>query len=105
LADGLPTEPLPATVSIECYMGPRLEHEVELYTFDALRAQEAKRVTAEQAVTRQTPAEKLRAAAEQRQKEQAAQEDAKKLREGFQRAAMQQAPEAFKALAVCGKMG
>lgn len=98
LADGL-TEPLPATVSIECYMGPCLEHEVELYTYDSLRAQEAKRAAAEQAATRQTPAEKLRAAAEQRQKEQAANEDAKNRQEGFQRAALQQAPDAFKALA------
>jgi len=96
---GLPTERLPATVCIECYMGPRLENEIELYTFDSLRAQEAKRVAAEQAVMRQTPAERLRVAAEQRQKEQTAHEDARKRREGFQQAAMKQAPEAFKALA------
>ena len=99
MGEGLPTEPLPATLSIECYMGPRLEHQIELYTFDSLRAQEARRVADQQAATRQTPAEKLRAAAEQRQKEQAAQEDAKKRREEFQQAAMQQAPEAFEALA------
>jgi hypothetical protein len=98
LADGL-TEPLPATVSIECYMGPCLRHEVELYTFDSLRAQEAKRRAVEQEAIRQTPAEKLRAAAEQRQKAQAANEDAKNRQECFRRAALQQAPDAFKALA------
>jgi hypothetical protein len=99
MGEGLPTEPLPATVSIECYMGPCLEHQIQLYTLDSLRAQEARRVADQQAATRQTPAEKLRAAAEQRQKEHAAQEDAKKRREGFQQTAMQQAPKAFEALA------
>ncbi len=52
-------------------MGPSLEREVELYTFDALRAQEAKRAAAPNAVTLQTPADTHRSADEQQLKESA----------------------------------
>lgn len=55
--NALLVEPLAATLSIECYMGPRLVREVELYTYDALRAQEATRVAAPHANLLQTPTE------------------------------------------------
>jgi hypothetical protein len=106
LKDGAFQEPLHATLTLEFFLEPAIKRDLEIYTFETLRA----RAHGDQATSSsqsppaagpppRSPAEKLRSAAERRRKEEAEKREEQQRSDAFAQAALAAAPQEFEALA------
>jgi hypothetical protein len=105
LKTGLPREPLAAKLRVRFYLGPLIEQEVQIYSFDTLRKRDgAVKIAADgdeahdAVVEAQSPADKLRAAVQQREREAAEKQESERRRATLERATLDAAPNEFKGL-------
>jgi len=105
LKDGLPEEPLAAKLRLGFYLGPTIEREVEISTFETLRRMESTGQVkieggpCDAGEEAQSPAEKLRGVAQRREREATEKQGSQGRREALERATLDAAPGEFKALA------